>query len=245
MSATVDHPIASAPRPGLSRPVVVGAGLAAALIVALAAALVITLQRVNQVSDDLASTQADLAEVKADQAATAADLSRVEAGSALFAAQVQGITEQFIELQPTLEAGLDDAIDGIEEFASSTLEFTVSVDEVIDIGTDVVIQRTIEVPINTTVPINETIETTIRIATPLGFDVPVDVTVPVAIDVPIDLDIAIPIDETVPINVEVPIAVDVPVSVSVAETELAPLAQSLANGLRQLQTILEELTGTS
>lgn len=245
MSATVDHPIASAPRPGLSRPVVVGAGLAAALILALAAALVITLQRVNQVSDDLASTQADLAEVKADQAATAADLSRVEAGSALFAAQVQGITEQFIELQPTLEAGLDDAIDGIEEFASSTLEFTVSVDEVIDIGTDVVIQRTIEVPINTTVPINETIETTIRIATPLGFDVPVDVTVPVAIDVPIDLDIAIPIDETVPINVEVPIAVDVPVSVSVAETELAPLAQSLANGLRQLQTILEELTGTS
>lgn len=238
MSATVDHPIASAPRPGLSRPVVVGAGLAAALIVALAAALVITLQRVNQVSDDLA-------EVRADQAATAADLSRVEAGSALFAAQVQGITEQFIELQPTLEAGLDDAIDGIEEFASSTLEFTVSVDEVIDIDTDVVIQRTIEVPINTTVPINETIETTIRIATPLGFDVPVDVTVPVAIDVPIDLDIAIPIDETVPINVEVPIAVDVPVSVSVAETELAPLAQSLANGLRQLQTILEELTGTS
>ncbi len=238
MSATVDHPIASAPRPGLSRPVVVGAGLAAALIVALAAALVITLQRVNQVSDDLA-------EVRADQAATAADLSRVEAGSALFAAQVQGITGQFIELQPTLEAGLDDAIDGIEEFASSTLEFTVSVDEVIDISTDVVIQRTIEVPINATVPINETIETTIRIATPLGFDVPVDVTVPVAIDVPIDLDIAIPIDETVPINVEVPIAVDVPVSVSVAETELAPLAQSLANGLRQLQTILEELTGTS
>ena len=246
MSATVDRPITPASSPAISRPVLVGAAVAAAvLIVALAAALVITLQRVNQVSDDLASTRAEVAQLEADLETTAEDLARVEAGSALFAAQVQGITDQFIELQPTLEAGLDDAIDGIEDFASSTLEFTVSVDEEIDIGTDVVIQRTVEVPINTTIPINETIETTIRIDTPLGFDVPVDVTVPVDLDVPIDLDVAIPIDETVPVNANVPIEVDVPVSVAVGETELAPLAQSLANGLRQLQTILEQLTGTS
>ena len=45
-----------------------------------------------------------------DLDATQADLERVEAGAALFASQVQGFQEQLVALEPTVSAGIDDAI---------------------------------------------------------------------------------------------------------------------------------------
>ncbi len=235
---TIDQPAALTPGRSPGRPLLIGAGVGAVVIAALAVALVVTLQRVDRIADDLESTQASLA-------ATENDLARVEAGSALFASQVQGFTDQLLELEPTVSGGLDAAIDGLDTFAGSTLEFNVSVDETVRVETDVVIRRVVEVPIQTSIPINETIDTTIKVGTPLGFDVPVDVSVPVNLDVPIDLTVDVPIDETVPVGADVPIQVDVPITVEVSKTELAELARSMAEGLRSLQEILADLGTTA
>ena len=247
--ATIDQPAIAGPPPfRATRPLVLAAGAAFAV---LAIALVAALVWINRLADDLDATQAAFAEVQADLAAsesvlagTQADLARVEAGSALFASQVQGFADQFTELQPTIEEGIDGAIAGIDEFAGSTLEFNVAVDEVVEIDTDVVIRRTVEVPIKTEIPINQEFDTTIEVDGPFGLTVPFDITVPVDVVVPIDLVVDIPIDETVPVNTSVPINVDVPIEIDVSQTDLAPLAAALAQGLRQVQAMLAGVTTT-
>ena len=147
-----------------------------------------------------------------------------------------------LESAPTIADGIDGAIDGIDEFAGSTLQFTVAVDEVVEIDTDVVIRRTVEVPIKTEIPISQEFDTTIEVDGPFGLTVPFDITVPVDVVVPIDLVVDIPIDETVPVNTSVPINVDVPIEIDVSETDLAPLAESLAEGLRQVQAMLDGIS---
>ena len=88
---------------------------------------------------------------------TEADLERVEAGAALFASQVTGFQSSSPSSQPTVSAGLDEAIAGLETFGTSTIEFDVAIDENLPIDTEVVIDRTFEVPIKTTLPINESV----------------------------------------------------------------------------------------
>jgi MFS family permease len=186
---------------------------------------------------------AQLSSTRDDLDASTEDLARVEAGAALFASQVTGFQEQITELQPTIQSGLDEAVAGLQTFSESTLEFTVDIDESIDISTEVVLDRTVEVPIKATLPINETFDTTITIDGPFGTEIPLDITVPVNIDVPIDLTIDIPINETVPIEANVPVKIDVPIGVNVADTQLADLAKSLALALESFTDVLDGLGG--
>jgi hypothetical protein len=172
---------------------------------------------------------------------TETDLARVESGAALFASQVTGFQEQIGELAPNVSAGLDEAIVGLETFGESTLTFNVPIDQDVQFDTEVVINRTVEVPIKTTLPINDSFQTTIEIDGPFGIDIPLGVTVPVNIDVPIDLQLSIPINETIPVNANVPVKIDIPIRVAVSETELAELASALAAGLRSFQEVLAGL----
>jgi hypothetical protein len=185
----------------------------------------------------VADAEADAAAARSELATARADLERVEAGAALYASQIQGFQEQLVALQPEISAGVDEAITGLRTFGDSTISFDVAIDEVIPVDTEVVIQRTVEVPIKTTIPIEQSFDTTIQIDTPVG-EVPLDVTVPVDVDVPIDLVVDIPIDETVPIQDEFPVKLDVPISIVVRDTELAELTDSLAAGLESLQQML-------
>lgn len=203
-------------------------GLALALLAAFVLIGVLFVQ-LSSTRDDLDTTRDDLA--------------RVEAGAALFSSQVTGVLEQLDELSPSISAGLDEAITGLESFGTSTLTFDVAIDESVSIGTDVVIDRTVSVPINTSLPIDEEFDTRIVIDGPFGVDVPLNVTVPVQIDVPIDLTVDIPINETVPIDADVPVQLDVPISIDVAETELATLTESLAAGLESFREVLSGLGG--
>ena len=190
----------------------------------------------------VADAEADASAAREELATARADLERVEAGAALYASQIQGFQEQLVALQPEISAGVDQAIEGLRTFGDSTISFDVSIDEVIPVDTEVVINRTVEVPIKTTIPIDQSFDTTIRIDTPLG-NVPVDVTVPVDVEVPIDLVVDIPIDETVPIRDEFPVQLDVPIAIDVRETELAALTDSLAAGLESLQEMLDGFSG--
>lgn len=204
----------------------------------------------------LRSAQSDLDDVRAELATTQQDIERVEqgaAGSAIVATQVLELTRQLGELEPQISAGLDEAITELEDFSNATLEFSVAIDRTVEIDTEITIDRDFQFPINETItidetlPINQTIDTTIEIDTGLGFEVPVDVTVPVnvnvpvQVDVPIDLDVDVPINETVPVNAQIPINLDVPIEVDIAETELKTLADQLAIGLRNIQTVVGDL----
>lgn len=196
------------------------------------------------VASALGDTRDELETAQAELAQTQADLVRVEegaAGSAIVAAQVLEISRQLAEVQPTIEGGLDEAITELEGFGASTIEFQVPIDEVIEIDTEITIDRTFSFPIDETITIQQTVDTTIQIDTPLG-QVPVDVEVPVDVDVPIQLEVDVPINETVPVNAEVPVQLDVPITVDVADTELQVLADQLANSLRSLQELLAELS---
>lgn len=182
-----------------------------------------------------------LGDTEDDLAATRDDLARVEAGAALYASQITGFQDLLVDLEPQVSAGIDEAIEGLETFASSTLSFDISVDEEIPISTEFTIDREVEVPIKTSIPINESFDTTIEVDTPLGFSVPLDVTVPVDIEVPVDLEVTIPVNETIPIDQTFPIQLDVPIEVDVGDTELAELTDALAAGLRSLQEVLNGL----
>jgi len=224
-------------------------GLLGVLLVGAFVVIGLLFGRVAGAESDAAAARSELAAVVAgggvssDELATIReDLNRVEAGAALYASQIEGFQAQLTELAPEIEAGVDEAITGLNEFGESTISFDVNIDEVIPIDTEVVIQRTVEVPIQTEIPINQEIDTTIRVDTPLG-DIPLDITVPVDVVVPIDLVVDIPIDETVPIQDEFPVQLDVPIAIDVGETELKNLTDSLAAGLESIQDVLTGLSG--
>jgi EmrB/QacA subfamily drug resistance transporter len=211
----------------LNRNIVAVAGSFAVAVVLLVIALVILLGRT-------ASQQGELSALRTD-------LDRVESGTAVFANQITAFQGRLSELAPTVGASLDEAIGELESFQSSTLAFEVAIDEVIPIDAEIVFERTLTVPIQTSLPIDETIDTTITIAGPFGIDIPVDVTVPVNLTVPIDLDLDFPISERVPIETEVPVRLTVPIVVDVAGTELAALADSLRRGLIGFKEVIDGL----
>jgi MFS family permease len=220
-------PDAAAPPNAASERAATPRGVLIAFGVALLAAFIL----IGVLFVQLRNTNDDLDE-------TRAELERVEAGAAIFSSQVTGIVEQLTELSPSISAGLDEAVAGLESFGTSTLEFEVSIDEEVEIGTEVVLDRTLSVPIKTSLPIDEEFDTRIVIDGPFGVDVPLDVTVPVKIDVPIDLVVDIPVNETIPVDATVPVQFDVPIRIDVSETELAVLTASLASGLESFRDVL-------
>ncbi len=206
-----------------------GVLLAGALV-----AIALLFGRVADAKDDAAEAQAELATSRAD-------LERVEAGAALYSSQIEGFQQKLVELRPQISAGVEEAITGLRTFGESTIEFPVKIDQTIPVETEVVIDRTVQVPIKTTIPINQSFDTTIKVDTPLG-KIPLNVTVPVDVDVPVDLTVDIPIHETVPIKDEIPVKLDVPVRIDVSQTELKDLTDSIAAGLESLQDMLEGLS---
>ncbi|MDH5614980.1 MAG: hypothetical protein OEY62_00380 [Acidimicrobiia bacterium] len=159
------------------------------------------------------------------------DLARVEIGAGLFASEVTGLQKQLAQLAPRVGEGLNEAVAGLESFRSSTIAFDVSIDENIPIEAEILLDRTLTVPIQAIFPVDEIVETTITIAGPFDTKIPLDVSVPVQLDIPVDLDIPFSIREIIPIAAEVPIQLTVPIAIDVAGTELATLADALGQGL--------------
>jgi MFS family permease len=212
-------------------PIVIGGG---ALLVAVAIATLYLVGRVGSLSNDLEDVR-----LERDQLVT--DMARVESGAAIYAAQVTAFQEQLGSLGPAIDSALGEAVAGIDEFAGSTITFDVSINETVPINAEVVLNRTIAVPINTTIPIDEEFDTTINVNGPFGIDIPLSITVPIRLDLPIDLTVDIPVNETIPVNTEVPVNLDVPIEIDISETELATLAESLAQGLEAFRQMAVDL----
>ena len=165
------------------------------------------------------------------------DLERVEGGALLSTVQLQAFRDELVTLGPSVSAGLDEAIVGLDSFGSSTLEFEVHIDEVLPVAAELKIDREVVIPIDTTIPIAQTIETTIEVRGPLGIAVPVDVAVPIELEVPVVLDLTFTVNETLPVSAEVPVRLDVPIEIAIADTDLAALGESLAAGLASFREV--------
>ncbi len=170
-------------------------------------------------------------------------LVEVESGAAFALAQLGVFESALGSLGPETSASLDEAIDGLDSFATSTITMDITFDESVPIQTEFLLKRDLIVPIRTDFPINQTIETTISVAGPFGTAIPLDISVPVDIVIPVDVEVPITVDETIPIDVEVPISLKVPVQIDVAGTELAVFAASLREGLVALRSALVQLGG--
>ncbi|MGZ5382889.1 MAG: hypothetical protein ACXWH0_02720 [Acidimicrobiia bacterium] len=196
----------------------------AAVIIGLGAALAVSLVVTATLLARVGSMDARIDQNKQD-------LARVEIGAGLFASEVTGLQDRLSRLAPEVGHGLDEAVTGLAAFRSSTLEFDVSIDESIPIDTEILLNRTLRVPIQATFPIDQVVDTTITIAGPFGTKIPLEVSVPVQLDIPVDLDIPFSINETIPISTEVPVRISVPIAIEVADTELASLADALRDDL--------------
>lgn len=206
-------------------PMIIGAAIALAI---LAGTTIFLITKVDSLSTALVAAEDRQNQLEADMA-------RVEGGAAIYAAQVTAFQDQLGDLGPVIDSALTEAVVGIDEFGTSTITFNVAIDEVVPISAEVVLDRTIDVPISTTIPIDEQFDTTITINGPFGVDIPLDITVPIQLDLPIDLDVAIPVNETIPVDAEVPVNLDVPIEIDISETELASLAAALAQGLESFR----------
>lgn len=215
--------------------VVVALGL---LLVTSVVVALLAMQRTADLSSDLDTATAELADARADLAALTRDFEQVQGGTALFAAQVTAFQDQLSALAPSVAVGIGEAIGGLDEFASSTLEFQVPINEEVPINMVIDLNRTITIPIQTSIPIDETVDTTITIAGPFGVDIPLNVTVPVQLTLPVDLEVSFPINEQILISTSVPINLDLPIAIEIADTELATLVASLRVGLASMQDIL-------
>lgn len=212
-------------------PIIIGGGV---LLAVLTVATLYLAGRVGSLSGEL-----DQARLERQQMSE--DMTRVESGAAIYAAQITAFQEQLGSLGPTIDSALGDAVAGIDEFANSTITFNVNINETVPISADVVLNRTIAVPINTTIPIDEKFDTTITINGPFGIDIPLNITVPIQLDLPIDLTVDIPVNETIPIDTEVPVNLDVPIEIDISQTELATLAESLSQGLEAFRQMAADL----
>lgn len=204
-------------------------GLLAVVVVGLLITVGVLFSRVSAAQEETANLQEQLADV--------------ESGAAFALAQLGVLNSAVADFGPGAADSLSEAVDGLDTFASSVIELTVSVDRTVPINTEFVLDRELIVPISTSIPINQTVDTTITIAGPLGTEIPLDVSVPVDLVVPIDLEVPIRVQETIPIDVEVPITLDIPVEIDVAETELATFANSLRVGLQEFADALSQLGG--
>ena len=191
----------------------------------------------------LASVRDDV-DAFAEEVATArGEVESLQGALVLFTTQAGQLQSALSDLGPTVGTSINDAVEGLRTFRTSTIEFDLPIDQTVPISTEIVIDRALQVPIQTTLPVDEVIETEITIDGPFGIDIPLNVTVPIQLDFPIDLDVPIPINETVPIETSIPVNLTVPISIPVEGTELATLAASLEQGLASLLEVLEGLAG--
>jgi EmrB/QacA subfamily drug resistance transporter len=211
-------------------------------IVGVAALAVIALILTNiYLATRVSSLTTEVEAANEQQTQLEADFIRVESGAAIYAAQVTAFQDQLGGLGPTIDSALAEAVAGIDQFATSKIQFDVAINEVVPINADVVLDRTVNIPITTTIPIDESFDTTIIIKGPFGIDIPLDITVPIKLDLPIDLDVAIPLNETIPIDTEIPVNLTVPIVIDIAETDLATLAEALRQGLESFRVLAAEL----
>ncbi len=142
-----------------------------------------------------------------------------------------------------VQESLNRTISDLEGLESSSVEFTVAVDQDFPIDTAVDFNETIEVPIQMTVPISQTIETVIFLEVVGGVEVPVEIAVPVNVEVPIDNTVAIPLERTIPISAVVPLRAEVPIEIDVGESDLAGQVVRLRQDLQALSDVVERLLG--
>ncbi|MDJ0497097.1 MAG: MFS transporter, partial [Acidimicrobiia bacterium] len=129
------------------------------LVVAAGVLLVALLLGTIYLATQVSSLSSDLEVAQSERAQLVDDMARVEGGAALYGAQLTAFQEQLSGLGPTLDSALGEAVTGIDSFRTSQIRFDVTINETVPVSAQVVLDRTLNVPISTTLPIDETLDT--------------------------------------------------------------------------------------
>lgn len=131
--------------------------------------------------------------------------------------------------------GLIHALKILEHVAGEVISFEVKFEKAIPVRTEVLFQRTLEVPVKVAVPIDTELDVPVR--TLLGT---IKLRVPIDTELPIDLKIPVPIDEVINVDTEIPVQFVVPVDILLAQTSLAGHLAETQQLLARLQSNLEQ-----
>ncbi len=112
------------------------------------------------------------------------------------------------------------AADAVAELKAGVIEYNISVDEELPLALDVPVKLDLAVPIDETLLIN----TTVNIPIELPFVGLRTFSAPISANVPLKLTIKAPIDKTIPVNATLPVQLEVPLRIRIADT---PVGKSL------------------
>ena len=140
------------------------------------------------------------------------------------------VINQLLQLRRAAQATVLEASAILGDLKDEQLSLTIPIDQTIIIDTDLPVEETISVPIQTELPISTTVTATVD-AGILG-DIPLDV--PIETTVPVDLVVDVPIEQTFAVRAPVSLELEVPVEITVSDTPLY-------DTLEQAQTALEAL----
>ena len=146
------------------------------------------------------------------------------------------ILRELVTIRQIARASVTETIEVVNSFQEETFAYTFTVEDVIDVNTDIPFEETIDVPIRDSIAINTSVQVPVN-AGPLGS---FNVTIPISTVIPIELDVPVEIDRTINVRAAVPIEVDVPVSIAIEETPLSNTLADLEAGLIDLEEELSQ-----
>jgi hypothetical protein len=123
---------------------------------------------------------------------------------------------QIVAARQAARQAIGDAVAVLEGFQRQSLSYTVVVDEILIIDTDVPLDETIPVSIDEIMPV----DTIVTVTVDGGILGPIPLKIPIQTDVPVDLDFDVPVNQSFRIAAAVPVYFEVPVRLSVGETSL-------------------------
>jgi hypothetical protein len=123
---------------------------------------------------------------------------------------------QIVAARQAARQAIGDAIAVLEGFQGQSLSYTVVVDEILIIDTDVPLDETIPVSIDEVMPV----DTVVTVTVDGGILGPIPLNIPLQTNVPVDLDFNVPVNQSFHIAAAVPVYFEVPVQLSVGETSL-------------------------
>jgi len=146
------------------------------------------------------------------------------------------VLNQLFRMRRAAQLAVAEASALLADLQGQTFSATIPIDQTIVLETDLPIDETVSVPIQTEVPIST--EVTVTVNAGLLGDIPLKV--PIETTVPVDITVEAPISQTFAVRAPVALELEIPVEVAVADT---PLYAALAQAQQALDEVAAQLGG--
>lgn len=143
---------------------------------------------------------------------------------------------QIASLRRNAIRAMQDAIAVLEALQRERFDYTLTVDDTMEVNTRLPIRETVPVRIHDWITVDQTVEVPVH----LGLFGERRVTVPIQTVIPIELEIPVKIDQSFAVKAEVPVYLEVPVGIAVRDT---PLHHTIDDVMGRLHEHVRELNG--